>query len=264
MARKKQEEQEAPGIVVLYTSLMILLLAFFILLNTLGKTEEAKVEAAFQSLMGTFGFQPGGVSPLHGVARKQTTSIAAPISPVDQDYLALRGLLAQEGLTRQVKLLRSGSIRSVEMPAYLLFEPDTFDLSETAKDFLLKVAQIIQKSDYPVSIKGHTDDAPSQAPGETNWSISAKRALAVLEFLVQQGINPKRLAAIGMAGFYPMVPNSDRQHRLLNNRVTLVFDTKDKSYYQLPDQKVGRQLEFKGFVFDLFSVEPEKDKESKE
>ena len=59
MARKKIQEQSGPGIVVLYTSLMILLLAFFILLNCMSKVEEAKVEAAFNSLS----WEPSAFSP---------------------------------------------------------------------------------------------------------------------------------------------------------------------------------------------------------
>ncbi len=93
MPRRKPEETVPPGIVVLYTSLMILLLAFFILFNALGRTEETKVEAALQSLAGTFGFHGGGSSPLSSRGSATMPGLRdAPLMPADADYLTLRGL----------------------------------------------------------------------------------------------------------------------------------------------------------------------------
>jgi chemotaxis protein MotB len=259
--RKQEEQQEGAGILILYTSLMILLLAFFILLNSLSKIEEAKVEAVFQSLMGTFGFLPGGGSPFQPGKGDLTSVISAPINPVDQDYMSLRGLVRTLGLSGQVRLLRSQSIKTVVLPDVLLFEPDSYELTPQARNFLTQVAQIIKDRAYPVSIYGHTDDAPPQRPGVAdNWDVSARRALAVLRYLVSQGVDPRRLAAFGLAGNRPLVPNDSPVHRRQNNRVELVFDARDPSIYQIPDSGVPRKLNFRGFTFDLFGEEGSKGK----
>jgi len=251
VARKKVEEQSGPGIVVLYTSLMILLLAFFILLNSISKIEEAKVEAVFQSLMGTFGFQPGGLSAIPGLMKK-STSLSSPINPVDQDYLYLRGLLKERGLLGEVKLLRSDTVKTVAIPAIMLFEPDSISLSAQGKEFLTLVAAVIGDREYPISLNGHTDDAPPEATGgKNNWYQSAERALAVLLFLVEKGVKPGRLAAFGLAGYRPLVPNTNPHHRRLNNRVEMVMDARDTSQYLLPEAQRDRKLDFRGFSFDL-------------
>ena len=214
MARKKIEEQSGPGIVVLYTSLMILLLAFFILLNSMSKVEEAKVEAAFNSLMGTFGFQPGGLNVIRPELFGKSTSMAPPVNPVDQDYIFLRGILKEKKMLGEIKLLRSETVRTVVIPAVLLFEPDSTKLSPKGRDFLAQVAAIIKNRNYPVTLNGYTDDAPARATGrKNNWYISAERALSVLLFLIQNGVKPDRLAAFGLAGFRPMVPNTNPQNR---------------------------------------------------
>ena len=119
MARKAKEEK-GPGIVVMYTSLMILLLAFFILLNVLSQVEEVRVRSAFESLQGAFGFQPGGYSPMHSVDLKSRGAITPPINAGDRDYQSLRGLVLEDPHAKYVKLLRSNSIKSVVMPALFL------------------------------------------------------------------------------------------------------------------------------------------------
>jgi chemotaxis protein MotB len=252
LGRRQQEEQQSPGIVVLYTSLMILLLSFFILLNALSQVEEARVKAVFQSLVGTFGVTPGGSSPMPSVLQL-TKSASAPINPVEQDYLALRGLVQTEGLESQVRLLRSNTIKTAVLPDYLLFQPDSEKISPQGKAFLDKVAQVIKDRDYRISVRGHTDDAPSQrTDGKDNWAISADRALAVVRYLISQGVNPDRLAAFGLAGFDPTVKNDTYEHRRMNNRVELVFDARDASRWLVPEEgPKERKLDFKGFTFDL-------------
>ena len=252
MARREKEEQQSPGIVVLYTALMILLLSFFILLNSMSKVEEARVQAVFESLVGTFGLAGEGSSPMQSVL-KLSKSASAPINPVDQDYLALRGVAQTEGLDGQVRFLRSNTVKTALLPDHLLFQPDSEELSPQGKVFLIKVALIIKDRDYRISVRGHTDSAPSQRrDGKDNWAISADRALAVLKFLVSQGVNPDRLAAFGLAGFDPTVRNDTIEHRRMNNRVELMFDARDASRWLVPEEEIkDRKLDFKGFTFDL-------------
>jgi chemotaxis protein MotB len=252
LPRKEQEEQQSPGIVVLYTALMILLLSFFILLNSISQVEESRVKAVFESLVGTFGIAGEGSSPMRSVL-KLSKSASAPINPVDQDYLALRGVAQTEGLEGQIRFLRSNTVKTAVLPDYLLFQPDSEALSPKGIEFLRKVASVIKDRDYRISVRGHTDSAPSQRrDGKGNWAISADRALAVVRFLISQGVNPDRLAAFGLAGFDPTVRNDNLEHRRMNNRVELVFDARDASRWLVPEEdSKDRKLDFKGFSFDL-------------
>jgi chemotaxis protein MotB len=257
LARKNQEEERSGGgIVVLYTSLMILLLAFFILLNTMSKTEEARVEAAFQSLAGSFGFSTGDLSPLDEKTKMRLAK-AAPIKRLDRDYRSLRGLVKEFDLDKLIKLLRSERMKTVAIPDVLLFEPGTLELSPEGKDFLIQTARVLKGGDYPLSLAGHTDSAPPPRNiARNNWELSGQRALVVLRYLIEQGLEPTRMAAVGMADSEPMIAPSanNPQAVMFNNRVELIMDDRDQSREALPDSGPVRNLNLRGFWFDFWNT----------
>jgi len=262
---KKKREQEADlsgGMVVMYCSLMLLLLAFFILLNTMSKVEEKRLDAAYTSLMSTFGFTPGGLSPLQSRLPKSFSSMSPPITRLDQDYLHLRGIVSRLPQKDQITLLRSSTKRTIAMESLMLFEPDTLKITPSGQEYLAEVAKVLKGDKYPISLFGHTDDGPYMGPGGfNNWSLSAGRALSVLRFLVSQGLEPDRLAAFGFAGYRPMVPNKTPADRRRNNRVELVLSAEDDSRYRLPVSKRSPSVDFRGFTFDLFDITIKKEKQ---
>ncbi len=263
---REKDESEPPGIVVLYTSLMILLLAFFILLNTLSKTEEARVEAAFQSLMGSFGFKPGAPSPMQSKTKLALPN-AAPLKKVDRDYRSLRGLVRDENLKDLVKFLRTTRYRTVVMPDLLLFEPGTLVLSVEGEDFLTKVAGMVRGGEYPMSIVGHTDKAPPvKGVAFNNWELSSMRALKVVKFLVAQGVEPVRLAAFGKSYYEPLVSPSPKNPSalLFNNRVELVMDARDPNLERLPESAPQRNLNLRGFRIDFWETGKDEQKQQEE
>ncbi len=261
--RKKREESAPPGIVVLYTSLMILMLAFFIMLNSLGETEESKVQEAYKSLMQTFGFQEGGITPFRTEAMGGSPAAFQPMNPVDEDYQVMRGLIFENRLDNNVRMLRSKGMRTVVISGDMLFKQGSTEINPNMTPFLDELAAVIKGRTYPISIYGHTDDEPWHGPnGQDNWTLSAARAVNVLSYLVKQGISPKRLAAFGMAGYDPIEPNTTKQGRRLNNRVSLVFNAKDASQHMLTGSEPERKLDFRGFEFDLMkqpSEQPEQE-----
>jgi outer membrane protein OmpA-like peptidoglycan-associated protein len=67
-----------------------------------------------------------------------------------------------------------------------------------------------------VSIEGHTD---SQGSDEFNADLSQRRANSVMQFLVQQGIEPGRLKAVGHGETRPVTSNDTAKGRAQNRRV---------------------------------------------
>lgn len=96
----------------------------------------------------------------------------------------------------------------------------------TAKDTILKRSYALLESVrqtlasnggiLKVRIEGHTDDVGNDA---ANQKLSEKRASAILRFLVEGGIDPERLVAVGYGESKPLVPNDNEENRERNRRV---------------------------------------------
>ncbi len=75
------------------------------------------------------------------------------------------------------------------------FAVDSAALSPEAKQILMRQAAWLKQ--YPnvtVQIEGHADERGTR---EYNLALSARRAVAVKNFLVSQGISPSRISTIG-------------------------------------------------------------------
>ncbi|MEJ8800574.1 OmpA family protein [Pontibacter sp. H249] len=72
--------------------------------------------------------------------------------------------------------------------------------------------------DIAVRIIGHTDNVGSD---EDNLQLSIRRAKAVMEYLVTQGINQARIAYEGYGENRPKVDNNSERNRALNRRVEI-------------------------------------------
>ena len=67
-----------------------------------------------------------------------------------------------------------------------------------------------------MSIEGHTD---SQGPDAYNQDLSERRAQAVVDYLVGQGINAARLGAVGYGENLPIGDIDTADGRAMNRRI---------------------------------------------
>lgn len=78
---------------------------------------------------------------------------------------------------------------------------------------------LLQNSHLGVQINGHTDN---RGHAGTNLALSLKRAESVINYLIKQGIEPKRLAAKGYGSERPLVSNDDEEDgRQINRRTEI-------------------------------------------
>lgn len=81
---------------------------------------------------------------------------------------------------------------------------------------LERLLKFLQK--YPkmkVEISGHTDAVGTEAK---NQGLSERRAKSVVRYLIERGIDPKRLVAKGYGELRPIAPNDTDEGRQLNRR----------------------------------------------
>lgn len=207
----KPEERE--DWLLSYADMITLLLAFFVLLLSMSKLDAVKME----TVSGGMAREIGG----HENAR--------PIEALKGDMAnVMRGLKLDES---KVSMGTDDRGLVLDLDAGTFFEPASAQLAEEYVPALLKMGETLNSprySAFQVEVDGHTDDTPVSTPVyPSNWELSAARATMVVRVLVQVGMAPTRLEAVGYADTRPKVPNRDAQGRPLprnqaiNRRVTL-------------------------------------------
>lgn len=107
----------------------------------------------------------------------------------------------------------------------LLFPSGQATLSPTGLDVIKRLAGILNKNEYQVSVEGHSDPVPIQTRQfASNWELSSSRATSVLRELVRDGVAPQRLRAVGYAETRPLESNDTPAGRAANRRVELIMD----------------------------------------
>ncbi|MBT7999105.1 OmpA family protein [Planktomarina temperata] len=121
----------------------------------------------------------------------------------------------------QVNVTNTGSELIVTMPQDILFALDSAAVRSDLRRDLGVVAGNLQA--YPnstISIEGHTDNT-----GTANYNriLSQRRANAVADILVNNGVPPARLYAVGRGENEPVASNLSVTGRAQNRRVEIVI-----------------------------------------
>ncbi len=137
---------------------------------------------------------------------------------------ALAAALAAAGVDTSVRLDldERGLVVSIATDE-VLFPTGSAEVQPAGREILEVMAPVLASFDNSIRVEGHTDTVPLNRNGYTNWNLSADRALAVLDILLDQGLNPRRLSATGYGEYRPIAPNDTEEGRQRNRRVELVI-----------------------------------------
>lgn len=109
----------------------------------------------------------------------------------------------------------------ISLPNDVLFDSGSAKLKKAGEDAIAQVAQALaQFTDRQFLVAGHTDDKPTRPP-RTNWELSTERAVTVTRFLIDKGMKPEQLGAVGYGEFDPVVANDSDEHRAQNRRIEI-------------------------------------------
>lgn len=123
-----------------------------------------------------------------------------------------------------VNLRRSDFWIEVEIKNSVLFASGSATVNQEAMDPLAKIAEILRELSNRVQVEGFTDNRPiSTSVYPSNWELSAARAASVVHILMNDGVRPERMSAIGYAEYQPIADNSTESGRTQNRRVVLVI-----------------------------------------
>ena len=99
------------------------------------------------------------------------------------------------------------------------FDTNKWDIKPQFYPFLNEVVDVLNKNPrLKVEIQGHTDNTGTK---KYNQTLSKKRAGAVMEYMINKGIDEDRLSAVGYGPDRPIADNSTPEGRSLNRRAQI-------------------------------------------
>ncbi|MDG2149131.1 MAG: OmpA family protein [Planctomycetota bacterium] len=109
----------------------------------------------------------------------------------------------------------------------VLFVSGSSQLTAAGKKALEMVVQRLKSIDSPIRIDGHTDVDPivktkAEYP-HGNIQLGAARAIAVREFLVENGVDGSRISIASFGEFKPVVGGKDSKAKAKNRRVEIMI-----------------------------------------
>jgi chemotaxis protein MotB len=147
----------------------------------------------------------------------QSEELAGVANEVEQ---SMSDLIDRELVT----VRRHGKWVEVEIKTDILFPSGVATLSPQAEQVLQQLAETLKPFPNAIRVEGHTDNRPiSTAAFPSNWELSAARAASVVHLFTRAGMDPARLAVIGLGEVRPAQSNATAQGRNANRRVLLVI-----------------------------------------
>lgn len=252
----------APEWMTTFSDLMTLLLTFFILLYSFSSVSNEKfIKAAGSlqdSLLGTGqkSILTGGqwipekndhaasgdsasISEAEAAAIQSAKAAAAQAEFLESEgqtmiavdpevikmYQEVKDFIEKNGLSEEISMSIDADGVYMNVKAAILFTPGSAVITDSGTAALQKVAELVGNFENKVVIEGHTDNVPHHdAKFESNWELSAGRAISVLRYLAEQrNIAPARLSAVGYGEYNPLVPNDTAEQRAENRRVNIVL-----------------------------------------
>lgn len=118
------------------------------------------------------------------------------------------------------------------------FDVDKYDLRPESYPELNKLVQFLRNNpDISIEIAGHTDNTGDD---KKNLILSDNRAKAVVDYLVKEQIDPKRLRWVGYGETRPRYPNDTDEHKQLNRRTEYrIIGTKNAQIKIAPTTPAG-------------------------
>jgi chemotaxis protein MotB len=194
-----------------FLDLMLLLLTFFVVLITtqlqLSKDQENAGPSWLSSLVDL---------PLESSRNAMMQAHDTAAMRLFEQRLAAQGL---NGLRPSVQ---TPGYASVSIQGQFLFPSGSASLSERGQRMVAALASVLNNYQGEIIVTGHSDDQPIATPQyPSNWELSGARAASVVRHLLQHGVTPGRLRAVGQASTAPVASNATQLGRRENRRVEI-------------------------------------------
>ncbi len=158
-------------------------------------------------------------------ARLLEQKLKSLVASTAADAEKLKGVLAKEIAEGKVDIESQGRSITIRIRERGSFPSGSATLNPEFAPVMKSMGKALRDIGGKIAVEGHTDDVPiSSERFQSNWDLSATRALSVVHHLLQdKELDEKRFMVIGRADTDPLVPNDSRENRARNRRVEIVI-----------------------------------------
>lgn len=160
----------------------------------------------------------------------EATAVQPETAPIaEQPVLnadSLAAVKAKEEAERlEVERARLEALINQIMSEDVYFDFDRSELTEKAKELLAQVAELlIKETRFSITIEGHTD---ARGTEDYNFTLGAKRAMKVKEFLAAYGIDAKRMESVSYGKEAPKAAGESEEAYSQNRRANFRVNIRD-------------------------------------
>src|SRR5690348_1930318 len=231
--------------IISYADFMTLLFATFVMLYAISSVNTSKYRILQQvfaeAFLGKMVHEDSGLAPKQGGVFDHLPAPApVPVPPrnispqlqnqIEQRIQQLSRIYERlssqfQGLIQKdlVHVTRQPNGVVIDINATLLFTSGSAALTPQALTILDQVGKALVDVPYIVQVNGFTDNAPiHNGQFDSNWDLSATRAISVVKRFVADGIAPDRLVGAGYSEYHPVAPNDSPTNMARNRRVSIV------------------------------------------
>ena len=148
-------------------------------------------------------------------------------SPLEDQYQQIRANLSQEIRDGLAEVERDGDLIIIRLAEQGTFDSGQAELKPDFFSLIDSVGASIAGAPGRVSIEGHTDNVPIGFGSRyrSNWDLSAARAAAVADYLVNGDfVQAGRVSIKGFADSRPLADNNTALGRANNRRIEIIVD----------------------------------------
>ncbi len=215
---------------VMMTTLNMLLLAFFIVLNSIAVIDENRKLQALGSLLGTFGLLTSGVSPSLSEEEKQINPRSIEMAVFHESVMKMlqriEKIAMEESLGKYTSLQMGADGMLIYLMNRITFVEGKTVLQPKAKKMLGSVAMLLANVTGEINIIGYASPGSYKAgPYTDDWSLSYARAGKAARYIIDvAGIKPERVSIAGYGFMKPLFPGRSRELGRFDDRLELVLD----------------------------------------
>lgn len=226
--RAKDEESDKDRYLITYADLITLLLGLFVILYASAQVDSSKFKDFQNAFNKIFSSKNGVLEGSDGILEGARSPLLNPLAesgdvPTLDDLLnqmkrVLDGFEKSGGIS--VSKVEDGLI--VNLSESLLFEKARAEIKQGGEEALDSLASILNRSDNPIMVDGHTDSDPIRTyTFESNWHLSVARATNVAYKLIVKGVPGNNLVIRGYGSERPIASNESEEGKSMNRRVEI-------------------------------------------